>query len=52
MAYCSASDIFAYSENLTRGQPAFNAETKPTLNQVNMFMSSGCAATHTKIAEA
>jgi len=52
MAYCSASDIFSYSENLTHGQPMFNAETKPTLNQVNMFMSSGCAAIHTKMTEA
>lgn len=52
MAYCSASDVFSYSQNLAHGQPTFNAETLPTLNQVTRFMSSGCAAIHTKMAEA
>ena len=51
MAYCSASDVFAYSQNLTHGEPMFNAESRPTLNQVNMFMSSGCAAIHTSLSE-
>ena len=51
MAYCSASDVFSYAQNLTHGQPTFNAETVPTLDQVNMFLSSGCAAIHTALSE-
>lgn len=50
MAYCSASDIFAFSQNLTHGQPAFNEETTPTLTQINRFLSSGCAAIHTGLS--
>ena len=52
MAYCSASDIFAYSQNLTHGNPMFNEETTPTLTQVNRFLSSGCAAIHTALTGA
>jgi len=52
MAYCSASDVFAYSQNLTHGEPSFDDESRPTLSQVSMFLSSGCAAIHTALSGA
>lgn len=43
MAFCSASDVSAYTPNLLNGQPNFSDSSVPTLTQVNSWLSSGCA---------
>jgi len=52
MAYCSASDVFGFSKNLAHGNPMFNSETDPDLNEVQRYMTSGCAAIHTELVKA
>ena len=53
MAYCSASTVVSYcSKNLLGPDRIFTESTCPTLNQVEQYMSSGCAILETVLAGA
>ena len=43
MAYASASDVIALCRNLVGSASGFDTSTSPTLTQVNVWLSSGCA---------
>lgn len=50
MAYASASHVAAFCQNLLSPESTFMASTSPTLTEVNLWLSSGCAIIETKIA--
>lgn len=52
MAYCSASNILGYSKNLAGSANNFTEDTDPKLSQVVEWMSSGCAAIHSRLSSA
>lgn len=43
MAYASASDVAALTMNLVGGQYTYDVSTSPTITQVNVWLSTGCA---------
>ena len=50
MAYASASDVAAWSQNILGGASTFSTSTSPTLTSVNNWLSSGCAVIETALA--
>lgn len=52
MGYCSASDVYALVKNLILPSGSFDANTCPTLNDINSFISSGSAVIDTELADA
>ena len=52
MAYCSASDVAAYTQNLLSPDNTFSVSTSPTLVEVNTWISSGCSIIETHLSAA
>ncbi len=50
MAYASASDVSALTRNLIGAASAFDTSTCPTLAQVNVWLSTGCAVINSRLA--
>lgn len=50
MAYASPSNVFALCRNLVSPSTAFSTSTCPTLDQVNVWLSSGCSQIELKLA--
>ncbi len=50
MAYASASDVASRVYNLINGASNFAADTEPTLNQINSFLTSGCGIIEAKLS--
>ena len=51
MAYCSASDVYGYVQNLTDGEPDFTVDTRPPVAQIESWMSSGSSTINIKLSE-
>lgn len=49
MSYSSASAVAALTRNLT-GNKQYSTSTCPTINEVNSWLSSGCAVIESKLA--
>jgi len=49
MGYCSASDVSAICLGLLGGEEGFSTSTSPTLDQVNRWITSGCAVIETRL---
>jgi hypothetical protein len=52
MGYCTACDVYALVKNLILPSGSFDANTCPTLNDINSFISSGCSVIETDLADA
>lgn len=52
MGYCTACDVYALVKNLVLPSGSFDANTCPTLNDVNSWISSGCSVIETDLADA
>lgn len=50
MAYASASDVAALTQNILSGEEGFLTATCPTLVEVKQWLSSGCGIIETKLA--
>ena len=50
MSYASASDVGALTRNLLGAASAYDTTTCPTLTQVNMWLTTGCAVINSKLA--
>lgn len=50
MAYASASDVSALTRNLIGAASAFDTTTCPTLAQVNVWLTTGCAVINSRLA--
>lgn len=50
MAYASASDVSALTRNLIGSASGYDTSTCPTLAQVNVWLSSGCALIESALA--
>ena len=49
MAYASASDVRGMTPNLSTGS-SFDSSSSPNLDQINNWLSSGCAVINTRLA--
>jgi hypothetical protein len=50
MPYCSASNTASFCTDILAGKTQFDNTTDPTLTQINMWLSSGCAVIESKLA--
>ena len=50
MSYAGASSVAALCKNLLGGRPGFSTSTCPTINEVNSWLSSGCAIIESTLA--
>lgn len=50
MSYASASDVAALTQNLLGSASAYSASTVPTLAQVNVWLTTGCALINARLA--
>jgi len=49
-AYCAASNVASYCQNLLDGSDNFGTSTSPTLSMVNAFISSGCSVIESNLS--
>lgn len=52
MGYCAASDVYGLVKNLILPSGSFDANTCPTLNDVNSWISAASAVIDTELADA
>ncbi len=49
MAYCGASDVAVFSQNILGGEDVYSESTAPTIKTVVAWMTSGCGIIETRL---